>query len=130
MSRAFAYPKETPEMSSATLLTVAPSHRSDADLAPHADLRCPSCSAAMDVTDNPYYGTGLAQHRKIALCTGCHNIAFIPERERPDMAVTERISGRFRSMLSRRKVMTPVDTSGVSAGARDDYAKLTQLARR
>ncbi len=33
----------------------------------------------MEAKPNPYFGTGLAIHRYIALCTGCLRVAFIPE---------------------------------------------------
>jgi hypothetical protein len=65
-------------------------------------IECPSCEASMTITPNPYYGTGLAQHRTIALCTGCHNIAFVPEAPVTEAGAAERLVGRMRSLFGRR----------------------------
>lgn len=67
------------------------------------DLVCPSCSSGMTVTANPYYGTGLAEHRTIALCKGCLNIAFIPEAEvETEARVAGQLVGRLLGMFGRR----------------------------
>lgn len=86
-------------MSLATLQSAAPEHHSSIAAAADPALECPSCSSRMAPTPNPYYGSGLAEHRMIALCTGCHHIAFIPEPVEPPV---ERISSRIRSLFSRR----------------------------
>lgn len=37
------------------------------------------CGSTMEAKPNPYFGTGLAIHRYVALCTGCLHVAFVPE---------------------------------------------------
>jgi len=56
----------------------------------------------MKLTPNPYFGTGLAEHRTIALCTGCHHIAFIPEPEKAVVGLADRVADMVRALLGRR----------------------------
>ena len=55
---------------------------------------------SMEARPNPYFGTGLAIHRYVALCTGCHHVAFIPEpvveENRPG-----RLTAALRSLFTR-----------------------------
>lgn len=57
----------------------------------------------MMITPNPYYGTGMAEHRNIALCKGCHNIAFMPEAAVVEEGAGERFAGRMRSLFRLRQ---------------------------
>ncbi|MCW4385231.1 hypothetical protein OH146_05525 [Salinibacterium sp. SYSU T00001] len=68
--------------------------------APAPTLECPSCGSSMALTPNPYFGTGLAQHRTLALCNGCHHIAFVAEAEQPQPEPG--VAKRMLSLFSRR----------------------------
>jgi ribosomal protein S27AE len=39
---------------------------------------CPRCDARMRITDNPYYGVGLAVHRYLSSCRRCGFVEFLP----------------------------------------------------
>ena len=63
-------------------------------------LECEACaSTAMTVSPNPYFGTGLAVHRHIAVCDGCGAVAFVPEPE-PVPSMVERLVAYVRSFFS------------------------------
>ena len=63
-------------------------------------LECETCaSTAMTVSPNPYFGTGLAVHRHIAVCDGCGAVAFVPEPE-PVPSMVERLVAYVRSFFS------------------------------
>jgi hypothetical protein len=86
---------------SLTLSAVAPArHSALVDTA--EALTCPACDSAMKLTPNPYFGTGLAAHRNIALCGGCPNIAFVPEAEPVVVSAGDRFADVVRSLLRRR----------------------------
>lgn len=62
-------------------------------------LTCESCSSSMTIGRNPYFGTGLAIHRFIATCNGCHGIAFVPEPTPvAETGLIARVIGLFRSV--------------------------------
>lgn len=46
-----------------------------------SEMECEACASSMTVTPNPYFGTGLAVHRLIAMCDGCGAVSFVPEPE-------------------------------------------------
>lgn len=71
------YPKVIPPMSIALPRTPAQRLSSEWSSSPAAE--CAACGSSMEAKPNPYFGTGLAIHRYVALCTGCHRVAFIPE---------------------------------------------------
>ena len=54
----------------------------------------------MESRPNPYFGTCLAIHRYVALCTGCYHVAFVPEPE-AEPSRTERFTNAVRSFFSR-----------------------------
>jgi hypothetical protein len=87
----------------ATLPSTAPSapaqHHSAVRSATDPALDCPSCGSTMALTPNPYFGTGLAEHRTIALCNGCHHIAFIAE---PPVEPAVGVASKMRALFSRR----------------------------
>lgn len=56
-------------------------HSRAAGPATPTDMDCETCASAMTVSPNPYFGTGLAVHRHIAVCDGCGVVAFVPEPE-------------------------------------------------
>jgi hypothetical protein len=63
-------------------------------------LECEAChSTAMTVSPNPYFGTGLAVHRHIAVCDGCGAVAFVPEPV-PVPSMVERLVAYVRSFFS------------------------------
>jgi hypothetical protein len=63
-------------------------------------LQCAACaSTAMTVSPNPYFGTGLAVHRHIAVCDGCGAVAFVPEAE-PVPSMVERLIAYVRSFFA------------------------------
>lgn len=84
------------------LLAAAPARHSALISETDEALVCPSCESAMKLTPNPYFGTGLAEHRTIALCTGCQHIAFIPEPEKPILGLADRVADMVRALLGRR----------------------------
>jgi hypothetical protein len=53
----------------------------------------------MTVSKNPYFGTGLAVHRHIAVCDGCGVVVFVPEPE-PVPSMVERLVAYVRSFFS------------------------------
>ncbi len=56
----------------------------------------------MEAKPNPYFGTGLAIHRYVALCTGCHRVAFIPEPVAPEVpSRVEQLLGAVRGFFGR-----------------------------
>ncbi len=92
------YPKVIPPMSIATLRTVAQNIIPEQSPSPTAE--CAACGSAMESKPNPYFGTGLAIHRYVALCTGCYHVAFVPEPvEEPSRTV--KFTHAVRSFFSR-----------------------------
>lgn len=76
------------------------SSRANATTDPTGALECETCaSTAMTVSPNPYFGTGLAVHRHIAVCDGCGAVAFVPEPE-PVPSLVERLVAYVRSFFS------------------------------
>jgi hypothetical protein len=63
------------------------------------NIDCETCASAMTVSPNPYFGTGLAVHRHIAVCDGCGAVAFVPEPE-PVPSLVERLVAYVRSFFS------------------------------
>lgn len=65
-----------------------------------ASLECETCtSTALTISPNPYFGTGLAVHRHIAVCDACGAVAFVPEpAAAPSMM--ERLVAYVRSFFS------------------------------
>lgn len=62
-------------------------------------MECAGCASAMTVSPNPYFGTGLAVHRHIAVCDGCGAVAFVPEPELvPSLVV--RLAAYLRTFFS------------------------------
>lgn len=65
-----------------------------------AALECQTCtSTAMTVSPNPYFGTGLAVHRHIAVCDSCGAVAFVPEPE-PVPSLVERLVAYVRNFFT------------------------------
>ena len=62
-------------------------------------MECETCTSAMTVSPNPYFGTGLAVHRHIAVCDGCGAVAFVPEPAAVPSLV-ERLVAYVRSFFS------------------------------
>jgi hypothetical protein len=63
-------------------------------------MACQTCaSTALTISPNPYFGTGLAIHRHIAVCDGCGAVAFVPEPE-PAPSLIERLVAYVRSFFS------------------------------
>jgi hypothetical protein len=63
---------------------------------------CVACGSTMEAKPNPYFGTGLAIHRYVALCTGCHRVAFIPEPVAPEVpSRTEQLLSAVRGFFGR-----------------------------
>lgn len=62
------------------------------------NMQCETCTSAMTVSPNPYFGTGLAVHRHIAVCDGCGAVAFVPEPE-PVPSLVERLVAYVRSFF-------------------------------
>lgn len=54
----------------------------------------------MEARPNPYFGTGLAIHRYVALCTGCHHVAFVPEPT-PEEVRPGRLTAVLRTLFTR-----------------------------
>ena len=92
------YPKVIPPMSLAILRT--PTRQLGQEWSSSPAAECVACGSSMEARPNPYFGTGLAIHRYVALCTGCHHGAFIPEpaveESRPG-----RLTAALRSLFSR-----------------------------
>jgi hypothetical protein len=65
-----------------------------------SDIQCENCaSAAMTISPNPYFGTGLAVHRLIAECDACGTVAFVPEPA-PVPSLMERLVAYVRSFFA------------------------------
>ncbi|MHA6669173.1 hypothetical protein ACX3O0_09930 [Homoserinimonas sp. A447] len=63
-------------------------------------LECETCtSTAMTISPNPYFGTGLAVHRHIAVCDSCGAVAFVPEPG-PVPSLVERLVAYVRSFFT------------------------------
>jgi hypothetical protein len=92
------YPKVIPPMSIATLPTPAQKIISEWSSSPAAE--CAACGSAMESKPNPYFGTGLAIHRYVALCTGCYHVAFVPEPEE-EPSRTVKFTHAVRNFFSR-----------------------------
>lgn len=90
-------------MSIATLHTPAqnsPAQNIVSEWSASPAAECAACGSAMESKPNPYFGTGLAIHRYVALCTGCYHVAFVPEPEE-EPSRTERFVGAVRSFFGR-----------------------------
>jgi hypothetical protein len=62
-------------------------------------LACETCtSTALTISPNPYFGTGLAVHRHIAVCDACGAVAFVPEPAAVP-SLTERLVAYVRSFF-------------------------------
>jgi hypothetical protein len=63
-----------------SLATVrSPAQRLSPEWSSSPAAECAVCGSTMEAKPNPYFGTGLAIHRYVALCTGCLHVAFVPE---------------------------------------------------
>ncbi|MEX1079633.1 MAG: hypothetical protein WED09_11050 [Homoserinimonas sp.] len=63
-----------------------------------SSVSCDTCtSTAMTISPNPYFGTGLAVHRHIAVCDSCGAVAFVPEPAAPSMV--ERLVAYVRNFF-------------------------------
>lgn len=64
-----------------------------------SEMECETCASSMTVTPNPYFGTGLAVHRFIAMCDGCDSVTFVPEPEAVPSMI-ERLVAYVRSFFA------------------------------
>jgi len=79
-----------------------PAQRFPTEWSPSPAAECVACGSSMEAKPNPYFGTGLAIHRYVALCTGCHRVAFIPEPVAPEVpSRIEQLMGAVRSFFVR-----------------------------
>ena len=79
-----------------------PAQRLPAEWSSSPAAECVACGSSMEAKPNPYFGTGLAIHRYVALCTGCHRVAFIPEPVAPEAPTrTEQLLSAVRSFFVR-----------------------------
>lgn len=63
------------------------------------EIECEACASSMTVTPNPYFGTGLAVHRFIAMCDSCDAVTFVPEPE-AEPSMVERLIAHVRTFFA------------------------------